>query len=73
MSQIGTSQIDLPGLQAEIRGRAIGPDDPGYDEARTVMYGGIDRRPSVIVKVAGTDDVARVIALARDRARTGDP
>jgi hypothetical protein len=66
MSQIRESRIDLTGLQAEIRGRVIGPDDPEYDEARTVMYGGIDRRPAVIVKVAGTDGVARVIALARE-------
>lgn len=28
-----------------ISGRVIGPDEAGYDEARTVMAGGFDRRP----------------------------
>ena len=30
------------------------------------MYGGVDRRPAVIVKVADANDVARVIAFARE-------
>jgi hypothetical protein len=36
------------------------------DEARTVFYGGFDRRPSPIFQAAGHDDVARVVALVRD-------
>jgi FAD/FMN-containing dehydrogenase len=31
-----------------------------------VFYGGIDRRPAVIVRAADADDVSRVIALARE-------
>jgi FAD/FMN-containing dehydrogenase len=46
----------------------IAPDDAGYDESRTVMPGGIDRHPAVIVRVAGADDVAEVVGLVR---RTG--
>ena len=44
----------------------ITPDDPAYDQARTIFYGGFDRRPQVIVQAAGHDDVARVVALARE-------
>jgi len=44
----------------------IAPGDLGYDEARTVFYGGIDRRPAVIIRVKDTADVSRVIVLARD-------
>ncbi len=44
----------------------IAPDDPGYDEARTVFIGGIDRRPAVIVRVADATDVGTVIGLARE-------
>jgi FAD/FMN-containing dehydrogenase len=53
-------------LRSTIHGRVIAPDDAGYDEARTVFIGGIDRRPAVIVRVADAADVATVIALARD-------
>ena len=50
----------------DLDGRVIAPGDPGYDEARTIFYGGIDRRPAAIVRVAHAGDVARVIALARE-------
>jgi FAD/FMN-containing dehydrogenase len=60
------SSISIPQLRADLKGRVIVPGDADYDEARTVMMGGIDRRPSVIVRVADADDVARVVALARE-------
>jgi FAD/FMN-containing dehydrogenase len=50
----------------EITGRVITADDPTYDQTRSVFYGGIDKRPSAIVRVANADDVRRVIELARD-------
>src|SRR5256885_12403048 len=52
---------DLTGLEAGI----VGPDDPGYDEARAVHNGMIDRRPALIVRCSSADDVARTIAFAR--------
>jgi FAD/FMN-containing dehydrogenase len=53
-------------LRAQVKGRLITPDDPAYDQARTIFYGGFDRRPQVIVQAADATDVARVIALAGD-------
>jgi FAD/FMN-containing dehydrogenase len=44
----------------------ITPDDADYDQARTVFYGGIDRRPLAIVRVANANDVAHVVSLARE-------
>jgi FAD/FMN-containing dehydrogenase len=44
----------------------MAPGEPGYDEGRTVFYGGIDRRPAAIVRAAAEDDVSRVVALARE-------
>jgi FAD/FMN-containing dehydrogenase len=44
----------------------IAPEDPRYDEARTVFSGAIDRRPAAIVRVADAGDVAHVIAHARE-------
>ena len=51
---------------AGIAGRVVTPDDPDYDKYRTVFYGGIDKRPSAIVRVTNVDDVRRVIATARN-------
>jgi len=53
-------------LRAALNGRVISPDDAGYDEARSVFYGGIDRRPALIVRVADATDVSRVVGLERD-------
>jgi FAD/FMN-containing dehydrogenase len=58
--------ISIPELRAMVRGRVIAPDDAGYDEARTVVAGGFDRRPAVIVRVADAADVSYVISLARE-------
>ena len=59
------STIDLDALRTTVRGDVIGPDDEGYDAARTVSPGGIDRHPAVIVQVVDAGDVATVIDLAR--------
>ena len=48
-----------------VTGRVIVPDDPAYDQARTVFYGGIDKRPAAIVRVENVSDVQRVIEVAR--------
>jgi FAD/FMN-containing dehydrogenase len=47
-------------------GRVIAPDDDGYDDARTPFYGGYDRRPILIARVADAADVSTVIRLARE-------
>ena len=61
MSPHSSVLTNLSGL----RGRVITPDDPGYDQARTVFMGGIDRRPGVIARPLDSAGVARVIAAAR--------
>jgi FAD/FMN-containing dehydrogenase len=53
-------------LRGMVAGRVIGPDDSDYDQARTLFYGGFDRRPAVIVRVTYPDDVARVVELAAE-------
>jgi FAD/FMN-containing dehydrogenase len=62
--------LSIPELSTEIKGSILGPDDPGYDQARRVFVGDIDRRPAVIVRAAEPADVVRVISLAR---QTGLP
>jgi FAD/FMN-containing dehydrogenase len=53
-------------LRNQVKGRLITPDDPAYDEARMIFYGGFDRRPQAIVQAADSTDVSRVLTLARD-------
>ncbi len=61
-----TTVISIPQLRTDVKGEVVAPEDPSYDEARMVFYGGIDRRPAVIVRASDADDVSRVIALARE-------
>jgi FAD/FMN-containing dehydrogenase len=58
--------LSSPQLADDLKGRVIEPGHPDYDEARTVFYGDVDRRPAAIVKAANANDVARVIAHARE-------
>jgi FAD/FMN-containing dehydrogenase len=48
-----------------LRGRLIQPDDAGYDGARAVWNGMIDRRPALVARCAGTADVIASIDFAR--------
>jgi FAD/FMN-containing dehydrogenase len=61
-----SSSTIAPQLREAVEGRVIAPEDPGYDAARTVFYGDIDRRPAAIVRVANDADVAAVIRSAGD-------
>ena len=61
-----STTFSIPELRDAVRGRVITPDDSDYDEARTVMVGGIDRRPAAIVRVANAGDVVHVVNLARE-------
>jgi len=61
-SAIRTSLNRLTG----IAGRVITPDEVDYESSRAVFYGGIDKRPAAIVRVANANDVSRVISAARD-------
>src|SRR5260221_13974368 len=52
-------------LAAGLEGRVVLPRDAAYDEMRRVFLGGVDPRPSAIIRAAGTADVTRVIAFVR--------
>jgi hypothetical protein len=62
----GDPAISIPRLRSDLTGRVIVADDADYDQARRVQSGAIDRRPGAIVRVADADDIARVVALARE-------
>jgi FAD/FMN-containing dehydrogenase len=51
---------------AGVAGRVVTGENPDYDQMRAVFYGGIDMRPSAIVRVVNAEDVQRAVATARD-------
>ena len=66
ISQIQRRSLSISQLRAEVSGRVIGPSDGAYDAARTVFYGGFDRRPIAIVKAASAGDVSHVVTMAAE-------
>ncbi|WP_439939327.1 FAD-binding oxidoreductase [Nocardia sp. N13] len=58
--------IDLDSLRADTRGTVTGPTDPGYDDARAVRNGMIDKRPEVVVRPANAGDVMTAVRFAAD-------
>ena len=54
-------------LKGKIRGGLLTPADAGYDEARSVWNGMIDRRPAVIARALGVADVIACVEAARAR------
>ncbi|MPY79505.1 MAG: FAD-binding protein [Actinophytocola sp.] len=48
------------------RGDVITADRPGYDTARAVWNGAVDRRPRLLARCGGTADVATAVRFARD-------
>jgi FAD/FMN-containing dehydrogenase len=62
--EINTSSIR--GLRERFRGTLLRPGEEGYDEARRVWNGAIDRRPALIARCAGVDDVVLAVRFARE-------
>jgi FAD/FMN-containing dehydrogenase len=52
---------------AGLRGAVLRPGDEGYDDARSIWNGLIDRRPALIVQCTGTADVVDAVNFAREQ------
>jgi FAD/FMN-containing dehydrogenase len=69
LTDLLTANVDTPcitDLRSLFNGGVIAPEDAQYDTARTVFYGGIDRRPAAIIRAADAGDAARLVRLAKD-------
>jgi FAD/FMN-containing dehydrogenase len=65
---IATSGVDEATIQefsAGLRGTLLRPGDDGYDAARRVWNGMIDRKPALIARCAGAADVISAVNFAR--------
>jgi FAD/FMN-containing dehydrogenase len=60
---MATTAITIDGFA----GAQLGPGDPGYDDARKLYNGLIDKRPALIARCTGAADVAAALAAARER------
>src|SRR4029450_12838768 len=55
---------EIEALGQGFAGQVLEPGDAGYDEARTIWNGAIDRKPAIIARCATASDVARAIRWA---------
>ncbi|MBE7419515.1 MAG: FAD-binding oxidoreductase [Ideonella sp.] len=52
-------------LAQRLAGTVIGPGDAGFDEARRVWNGMIDKTPALVARCANADDVVAAVEFAR--------
>ncbi|MGY1620291.1 FAD-binding oxidoreductase [Geodermatophilus sp. SYSU D00691] len=57
----------VAGLRRALAGEVIGPADDGYDVHRRVWNGSIDRRPALVARCRGVDDVRAALRFGRDQ------
>lgn len=50
----------------QVRGAVLQEGDDGYDEARSIWNGMIDKRPGLIARCSGTADVVTAVDFARE-------
>ncbi|MDX8455838.1 FAD-binding oxidoreductase [Mesorhizobium sp. VK9D] len=62
-----SSTTAIEQLRQGLRGEVVLPTDAGYDRARAVWNGAIDKRPAAIVFCANRDDVVRAVTYARSQ------
>jgi FAD/FMN-containing dehydrogenase len=61
-----TTNLDARSLRARMSGPVLTPQDEGYDEARTLWNGAIDRRPSMIAQPRTAADVSATVLFAQE-------
>jgi FAD/FMN-containing dehydrogenase len=66
-AEMAVRQRDLDKLTDRFSGEIVRPDDSGYDSARAVWNSMIDRRPALVVRPTGADDVAAALRFAREQ------
>ncbi len=78
MERAQMTSTGMPGLDdatvtefmGRVRGMVLHAGDPGYDDARMVRNGLIDRKPALIVRASGTADVVESVNFARENHLT---
>ena len=66
MTDTGTDTTSVEDLAGRLKGTVIRPGDANYDEARALYNAMIDKRPALIVRAAGVDDVVAAVNYGRE-------
>jgi len=66
MTETGTA-TSVDDLAAQLQGSVIRPEDTNYDEGRALYNAMIDKRPALIVRAAGVDDVVAAVNYGREQ------
>ena len=61
-------QAEVQELSDSLRGHLLLPGNDGYDAARHVLNGAIDRYPALIVRPSGAADVRHAVDFARENS-----
>jgi FAD/FMN-containing dehydrogenase len=65
MTSVASIADQIGELASRFSGQLLRPADAGYDEARRVHNGLIDKHPALIARCAGVADVAEAVVLTR--------
>jgi FAD/FMN-containing dehydrogenase len=65
-SQIAVDEAPIAALRSTFRGELVFPGSAGYDQARRVWNGMVDKRPALIARCRGVADVMHIVNVARD-------
>jgi FAD/FMN-containing dehydrogenase len=65
MRQDALGEATLGELAQSLRGELVRPEDPAYDEARSIWNGAHDKKPALIIRCHGVADVIRGVEFAR--------
>lgn len=60
------NDVKVAQLRARMRGAVLTPSDEGYESARLIWNAMIDRRPGLIARCDGPEDVRTAVAFARE-------
>lgn len=64
--QLALQPDQIEALSTSLHGELLQRDEPGYEEARQLWNGMIDKHPALIARCSGTADVVAAVRFARE-------
>src|SRR5947199_10605696 len=67
---VALNEMEVQELVSRMRGEVLRPGDAGYEQARQVYNGMIDKRPALIARCVDVADVIAAVNFAREHELT---